>query len=73
MVARFLEYFHLKQMKRTQMKNHQSLLSSALIAFAALFLAVHPTFGQLAADTSHPSDPYFALDRVLDVSIEIAP
>ena len=50
------------------MKNHQSLLSSALIAF---LLAVHPTFG--AADTSHPSDPYFALDRVLDVSIEIAP
>ena len=50
------------------MKNHQSLLSSALIAF---LLAVHPTFG--AADASHPSDPYFALDRVLDVSIEIAP
>ena len=52
------------------MKNHQSLLSSALIAF---LLAVRPAFGQIAADASHPSDPYFALDRVLDVSIEIAP
>ena len=49
------------------MKNHQSLLSSALIAF---LLAVHPTFG--AADSLHPSDPYFALDRVLDVNIEMA-
>ena len=66
------------------MINHQSLLCDAAgqrrivsrgvcIAIAALFLAVHPTFGQLAADTAHPSDPYFALDRVLDVSIEIAP
>lgn len=55
------------------MKNHQSLLTAAHIAIAALFLAIHPTFGQLAADASHPSDPYFALDRVLDVSIEIAP
>ena len=52
------------------MKNHQSLLSSALIAF---LLAVRPAFGQVAADASHPSDAYFALDRVLDVSIEIAP
>lgn len=51
------------------MKNHQSLLSSALIAF---LLAVRPAFGQVAADASHPSDPYFALDRVLDVSIEMA-
>ncbi len=50
------------------MKNHQGLLNTALIAF---LLTVHPTFG--AADASHPSDPYFALDRVLDVSIEIAP
>lgn len=49
------------------MKNHQSLLSTALIAF---LLTVHPTFG--AADAPHPSDPYFALDRVVDVSIEMA-
>ena len=66
------------------MINHQSLLCDAAgqrrivsrgvcIAIAALFLAVHPTFGQLAADTAHPSDAYFALNRVLDVSIEIAP
>ena len=55
------------------MKNYQRLVRTAHIAIAALFLAVHPAFGQLAADTSHPSDPYFALDRVLDVSIEIAP
>ena len=46
------------------MKNHQNLLSTALIAF---LLTVRPAFG--AAD----ADPYFALDRVLDVSIEIAP
>ena len=51
------------------MKNHQSLLNSALIAF---LLAVRPAFGQVATDASHPSDPYFALDRVLDVSIEMA-
>ena len=50
------------------MKNHQGLLNTTLIAF---LLTVHPTFG--AADSPHPSDPYFALDRVLDVSIEIAP
>ena len=55
------------------MKNYQRLVRTAHIAIAALFLAVHPAFGQLSADTSHPSDPYFALDRVLDVSIEIAP
>ena len=53
------------------MKNHQSLLTAAHIAIAAFLLAVHPTF--VAADASHPSDAYFALDRVLDVSIEIAP
>ncbi len=46
------------------MKNHQNLLSTALIAF---LLTVRPAFG--AAD----ADPYFALDRVLDVRIEIAP
>ena len=46
------------------MENHQNLLSTALIAF---LLTVRPAFG--AAD----ADPYFALDRVLDVSIEIAP
>ena len=46
------------------MKNHQNLLSTALIAF---LLTVRPAFG--AAD----ADPYFTLDRVLDVSIEIAP
>ena len=56
-----------------QMKNHQSVLAVAHIVSAALLLAVHPTFGQEAADTSHPSDPYFALDRVLDVTIEMAP
>ncbi|MYF91676.1 MAG: T9SS type A sorting domain-containing protein [Gemmatimonadetes bacterium] len=50
------------------MKNHQGLLNTALIAF---LLTVRPAFG--TADTSHSSDPYFALDRVLDVSIEIAP
>ena len=55
------------------MINHQSLIKTAHLAIAALFLAVHPAFGQVAADASHPSDPYFALDRVLDVSIEIAP
>ena len=55
------------------MKNHQSVLAVAHIVIAALLLAVHPTSGQVAADTSHPSDPYFALDRVLDVSIEMAP
>ena len=48
------------------MKNHQSLLSTALVAF---LLTIHPTFG--AADV--PSDAYYALDRVLDVSIEMAP
>ena len=48
------------------MKNHQSLFSTALIAF---LLTVHPTF--CAADA--PSDAYFALDRVLDVRIEISP
>ena len=47
------------------MKNHQSLLSTALVAF---LLAACPTFGQ----APHPSDPYFALDRVLDVRIEMA-
>ena len=46
------------------MKNHQNLLSTALIAF---LLTVRPAFG--AAD----ADPYFTLDHVLDVSIEIAP
>ena len=50
------------------MKNHQSLLNSALIAF---LLTVRPAFGQVCG-RSHPSDPYFALDRVLDVSIEMA-
>ena len=50
------------------MKNHQSLFSTSLIAF---LLTVHPTFG--AADTSQPSDAYYALDRVLDVRIEMAP
>ena len=49
------------------MKNIQTLFSTALIAF--LLLTVHPTFG--AADA--PSDAYFALDRVLDVRIEITP
>ena len=46
------------------MENHQNVLSTALIAF---LLTVRPAFG--AAD----ADPYFALDRVLDVSIEMAP
>ena len=54
------------------MKNHQSLFRVAHIAIAAFLLAVRPAFGQVAADASHPSDPYFALDRVLDVSIEMA-
>ncbi|MDE2743087.1 MAG: CotH kinase family protein [Gemmatimonadota bacterium] len=54
------------------MKNHQSLFRVAHIAIAAFLLAVRPAFGQIAADASHPSDPYFALDRVLDVSIEMA-
>ena len=53
------------------MKNHQSLLSTASTALIAFLLAVHPTFG--ATDAPQPSDPYFALDRVLDVSIELAP
>ena len=48
------------------MKNHQSLLSTALIAF---LLAAGPAFGQ----APHPSDAYYALDRVLDVHIEMAP
>ena len=48
------------------MKNHQNLFSTALIAF---LLIVHPTSGA----TDAPSDPYYALDRVLDVSIEMAP
>ena len=48
------------------LKNHQSLFSTALTAF---LLTVHPTFG--AADA--PGDAYFALDRVLDASIEISP
>ena len=48
------------------MKNHQNLFSAALIAF---LLAAYPTFGQ----APHPSDAYFALDRVLDVRIEMAP
>ena len=48
------------------MKNHQNLFSAALVAF---LLTIHPTFG--AADV--PSDAYYALDRVLDVSIEMAP
>ena len=55
------------------MKNHQSLLTVAHIAVAAFLLAVRPAFGQVAADASHPSNAYFALDRVLDVSIEMAP
>ena len=55
------------------MKNHQSVLAVAHIVIAALLLAVHPTFGQAAEDASHPSDPYFALNRVLDVTIEMAP
>ncbi len=46
------------------MKNYRRL-----IAIAAFLLAVRPTFGQ----APHPSDPYFALDRVLDVAIEMAP
>ena len=55
------------------MKNHQSLFRVVHIAIAAFLLAVRPAFGQVAADASHPSDAYFALDRVFDVSIEIAP
>ena len=51
------------------MKTHQSLLTVAPIAIAAFLLATCPAFGQ----APHPSDPYFALDRVLDVSIEMAP
>ena len=51
------------------MKTHQSLLAVAPIAIAAFLLAAGPTFGQ----APHPSDAYYALDRVLDVSIEIAP
>ena len=51
------------------MKNHQSLLVAAPIAIAAFLLAACPTFGQ----TPHPSDAYYALDRVLDVSIEMEP
>ena len=50
------------------MKTHQSLLTVAPIAIAAFLLAACPAFGQ----APHPSDPYFALDRVLDVSIEMA-
>ena len=50
------------------MINHQSLIRTAFIAF---LLTVRPTFGD--ADAPHPSDAYFALNRVLDVSIEIAP
>lgn len=50
------------------MINHQSLIRTALIAF---LLTVRPTFGD--ADAPQPSDAYFALNRVLDVSIEIAP
>ena len=51
------------------MKTHQSLLTVAPIAIAAFLLATCPAFGQ----APHPSDPYFALDRVLDVAIEMAP
>ena len=50
------------------MKTHQSLLTVAPIAIAAFLLAACPAFGQ----APHPSDPYFALDRVLDVSIVMA-
>ena len=39
---------------------------------AGLFLAVRPSSGQ-PADASDPGDPWFALDRVLDVNIEMAP
>ena len=53
------------------MKNHHSLIRAAHIALAAFLLAFYPAFG--AADAPHPSDPYFALDRVLDVAIEMAP
>ena len=51
------------------MKNYQSLLTAAPIAIAAFFLAACPTFGQ----APHPSDAYYALDRVLDVRIEMEP
>ena len=49
------------------MKNHRNLLRAAGIALAAFLWAVRPAFGVGA------SDPYFALDRVLAVTIEMAP
>lgn len=52
------------------MKNHQ-LFRAAGIALAAFFWVVRPALGTEAAP--HPSDPYFALDRVLAVAIEMAP
>ncbi len=55
------------------MKNHQSLLRAARIAIAAFLLAAGPALSQAPADAPHSSAPYFALDRVLDVAIEMAP
>ena len=52
------------------MKNHQ-LFRAAGIALAAFFWVVRPALGTEA--TPHPSDPYFALDRVLAVAIEMTP
>ena len=40
---------------------------------AGLLLTVGPSSGQTPPSASDPRDPWFALDRVLDVSIEMAP
>ena len=40
---------------------------------AGLLLAVRQSSGQTPPDASDPGDPWFALDRVLDVSIEMEP